>query len=410
MRGTRELVRSALCPDTAAPVALLRAHTPGAPPLAEVRKKFYKEAAMLYSTGLDVKCNDATLNSQLAGNRAHVHTLLGNYRKAINDADLALSHDPKAVKAAFRGAKAALNIPDFAAADRFCVQGLQLEPDNEELQALGKKAAAAKEAEEAAKREAEARLAAGLALADAIQKDRGLTVGTAQFDGGNRTPALANDGSMVWPVTLLYPQSMSSDIIQAFPETDTFGPHLDVMFGEGAPPLEWDTQGEYTRARVELYWARRAGAKGLTRQQLAEVLLHNGVPGEDAPDPREADGNFVEWVRVEEGSTLKDLLAQKVSARASARAHASCTQASRALARASARCHRHCALASTGRALTRRPAFCPLGVACCRATSSAASTRASSAWRAAARPSASFCTRPVRRWREAVQLRAWLSS
>ena len=117
------------------------------------------------------------------------------------------------------------------------------------------------------------------------------------------------DGAMVWPVTLLYPDSMSSDCIEQMPDSDAFGPHLDAMFGDGAPPLGWDSRGEYTRARVQLYWGRRRGAKGLTRRQLAEALLHNGVPGEDAPDPRETDGHFVEWVRVGEEQTLREVLA-----------------------------------------------------------------------------------------------------
>ena len=49
----------------------------------------------------------------------------------------------------------------------------------------------------------------------------------------------------------------------------------------------WDAEREYTRERVELYWARRASAKGLTRQQLAEVL----------PGPQEAGAQALALLR-----------------------------------------------------------------------------------------------------------------
>jgi hypothetical protein len=51
---------------------------------------------------------------------------------------------------------------------------------------------------------------------------------------------------------------MQTDVIEQFDERSTFTEHLDNMFGEGAPPLEWDSAGAYTRDRLELYYQTNA--------------------------------------------------------------------------------------------------------------------------------------------------------
>ena len=46
---------------------------------------------------------------------------------------------------------------------------------------------------------------------------------------GVKKPKLDEQGVLHWPVLLLYPEVMSSDFIEDFPETDTLSPHLDVI-------------------------------------------------------------------------------------------------------------------------------------------------------------------------------------
>ncbi len=53
-------------------------------------------------------------------------------------------------------------------------------------------------------------------------------------------------------------------------EGDTLASHLDAMFGPEAPPLEWDTEGAYTRARVQLFYLAHA-ARPLGLEDLTEV-------------------------------------------------------------------------------------------------------------------------------------------
>jgi Cns1/TTC4 Wheel domain len=87
---------------------------------------------------------------------------------------------------------------------------------------------------------------------------------------GDRKPYQDADGLIHWPVMFVYPEAMQNDCIEDFSEAHTFRDHLDVMFGEGTPPLVWDEAGNYTRERVQLYYLSHAG-KPMTREQLVEV-------------------------------------------------------------------------------------------------------------------------------------------
>jgi hypothetical protein len=60
---------------------------------------------------------------------------------------------------------------------------------------------------------------------------RGIKLGKASYQEltGVKKPKLDDQGVLHWPVLLLYPEVMSSDFIEDFPETDTFLPHLDVI-------------------------------------------------------------------------------------------------------------------------------------------------------------------------------------
>ena len=46
---------------------------------------------------------------------------------------------------------------------------------------------------------------------------------------GVKKPKLDEQGVLHWPVLLLYPEVMSSDFIEDFPETELFSQHLDVI-------------------------------------------------------------------------------------------------------------------------------------------------------------------------------------
>lgn len=62
-------------------------------------------------------------------------------------------------------------------------------------------------------------------------KYRGITYGKAMYQEltGNKKPMLDKNNILHWPVLLLYPEVMSSDIIEDFCETDMFSVHLDMI-------------------------------------------------------------------------------------------------------------------------------------------------------------------------------------
>lgn len=62
------------------------------------------------------------------------------------------------------------------------------------------------------------------------------------------------------------------------------------MFGPGAPPLPWDTAGEYSRQRVELYYLTHGG-KALSEVRRSDA---SSRPGNLIPPPPAA--NRVEHV------------------------------------------------------------------------------------------------------------------
>jgi hypothetical protein len=82
------------------------------------------------------------------------------------------------------------------------------------------------------------------------------------------------------------------------------------MFGEGAPALEWDQQGEYTRERVELYY--RVGttsplsADGVRRALLRGTAADEGGEAEEVAPA----GGFppARWVKLDSSDALGEAL------------------------------------------------------------------------------------------------------
>jgi hypothetical protein len=112
----------------------------------------------------------------------------------------------------------------------------------------------------------------------------------------------------------VYPESMQTDIIEGFDERATLGEQAEEMFGEGAPPMPWDGDGNYTRDRLEFYYQSNA-----TAQYPAEVLYdklmqaHGG--GDDDTETQKAawqkptvDPRDQKMVLMDEIETLGEIL------------------------------------------------------------------------------------------------------
>jgi len=280
-------------------------------------KILLREAVDCYTKGLAEKGSDAALNSILLSNRAHAESLLGNWRKTLQDGIDATKLDATNTKAYFRAARAALKLGEFMLCQELCVAGRKhAEPPTHEFDALEKEAAQKVAEIASAKEKAAAAEAAALlpvkTLAHAITS-RGikLTAPQVRTKGDQWRPSLEDDGSMCWPVVLAYPEAgMAQDTIEEFHESATFGQHLDVMFGEDAPPLEWDTERAYNRNRVVLLYLSNTG-KPLSQGQLIEALQHGTWPSDfDDAEPKRYGPGAPQWVEVKEHWTLKELLSK----------------------------------------------------------------------------------------------------
>ncbi|GLT54000.1 hypothetical protein SLA2020_272340 [Shorea laevis] len=154
-------------------------------------KKHYADAIDCYTRAIDQNVLSDSENSILFSNRAHVNLLLGNYRRALMDAEEAIKLFPENVKALYRAAKASLSLNLLAEAKSFYENGHEHDPNNEELKKLAKQIDLRRLENE--QREAQVSRAVSEAkdLVSAIE-DRGLKIGKAMFREltGLRKPAL----------------------------------------------------------------------------------------------------------------------------------------------------------------------------------------------------------------------------
>ncbi|KAF4378180.1 hypothetical protein F8388_009030 [Cannabis sativa] len=257
-------------------------------------KKHYSEAVDCYTRAINQKALGDSETSIILSNRAHVNILLGNYRRAITDAEDAIKLSPTNVK-----------------------NGLKHDPDNQELKKLLRQINSLKFEQE--QRQAQVSKAVGEAkdLLSAIES-RGYKIGKPMFRDliGLRKPLMDKNKMVHWPVLLLYAEVMSSDFIEDFCETDMFT--LSNMFSESAPPLPWDTENNYTREAIELYYEAASGVC-LPKKKILQYLLE-GTPASNVEDIGDDDKDAAEdanlgisagsskWIKVNERRTLHNVL------------------------------------------------------------------------------------------------------
>ncbi|KAG6724526.1 hypothetical protein I3842_03G261700 [Carya illinoinensis] len=283
-------------------------------------KKHYADAIDCYTRAIDQKVLSDSEHSVLFSNRAHVNLLLGNYRRALMDAEEAIKLLPTNVKALYRAAKASLSLNLLDKAKSFCENGIELDPSNEELKKLAKQIDIQRLEHEQREALVSRDIAGAKDLVSAME-DRGFKIGKAVFQEltGLRKPALDKNNIVHWPVLLLYAEVMSSDFIEDFCETDMFSAHLDMMFSESCPPLPWDKENNYTREAIELYYEVGSGVC-LSKSKLLHYLLEGtaashveSINGEEKDAIEDSNheisaGNGSKWVRVNEKRTLHDVL------------------------------------------------------------------------------------------------------
>ncbi|PQM37820.1 tetratricopeptide repeat protein 4 homolog [Prunus yedoensis var. nudiflora] len=194
-------------------------------------KKHFADAIDCYTRAINQQALSDSDTSILFSNRVHVNLLLGNYRRALTDAEDSIKLCSTNVKALYRPAKAYFALNLLPESTLHCQNWLKHDPSNEKLKKLLRQIESKKMEHE--RREAQ--------VSKAI--------------------------------------SEAKDLVSAIETSNAFGymcilwfPELSNMFSESCPPLSWDQEHNYTREAVELYYEAGSGVS-LSKTKILRCLL-----------------------------------------------------------------------------------------------------------------------------------------
>lgn len=231
--------------------------------------KRYKTAVEYYTKGLDMDCNDDTINKALYLNRAACNLEMKNYRSCIEDCKKVLLIDPKNVKACFRSGKAFMLVKRYPEAIEILKYGLVVDPENTDMKSLIEKvtAAANEETRMAALREAKAERSrmVQLILVNAVKLRHYTIVKTS------RPPELIQDTKMkleneqdhesqlIFPAMVIYPTADEFDFVAEVSELTTPAELLAMVLDR---PSEWfkdPKHHDFTLKNLECYMETATG-------------------------------------------------------------------------------------------------------------------------------------------------------
>ncbi|XP_025162822.1 tetratricopeptide repeat protein 4 isoform X2 [Harpegnathos saltator] len=238
------------------------------------RHKKYRIAILSYTEGIKTKCKDKELMAQLYNNRAVAHFMLKNYRSSLNDCKLALSLKQEYPKALLRAATCSFHLKDYDQCIELCDKLLAKAATDKDILKLQNDAVLGK---------------AVLERGINIQTSNNLKIELSDLDHNEshipqKRVELDTNNRLLWPVLILYPESMQSDFVQGFHEDTLFLEQLtDIL----SVPPEWDTKHEYNVENINVYFE---GKKELSihvinvQQTLGKILqderftVRHGMP------------------------------------------------------------------------------------------------------------------------------------
>ena len=187
-------------------------------------------------------------------------SIVGNHRSALEDASSAVSLQPDYLKAISRCAVACHRMGRRREALEWCEKGLFVKQGDEKLLDIKLKCEQEIETEAINRKkktiEEEMKRREAVAIIEAIHS-REIRVGgsIAGLDTphiekqGEFRVVLELDGSLSWPIVLLYPETQQSDLIARFNENSTLREQLEVVLSESPG---WDTEGRYNVGSVRV--------------------------------------------------------------------------------------------------------------------------------------------------------------
>ncbi|KAL3625792.1 hypothetical protein CASFOL_030321 [Castilleja foliolosa] len=254
-------------------------------------KKHYSDAIDCYTRAINQKALSELEHSTIYSNRAHVNLLLGNYRRALQDAEEAIRLCPTNVKALYRAVKDSSSLNLLDEAKSYCNKGTQLFPDNEELQKLDKLIDMKKSEHERQEREVSKAVSAAEDLVAALE-DRRIKLGKPMYQETH------------WNEKIDTRQRQYSSLSRS-----------PSLRREDSAPLQWDTKNVYTRDSLELYYEANSGVclskkDILSNLRTAASHLEKYSIGETdaAAHTFLSSGIRPKWVKVNERRTLNDIL------------------------------------------------------------------------------------------------------
>ncbi|KAF8630218.1 hypothetical protein AX15_003044 [Amanita polypyramis BW_CC] len=268
--------------------------------------KRYREALGFYTQGIDAKPTDQELQEALLCNRAACNLQLKNYGSVLHDCSKVLTMRPRSSKAYYRSAFALLALERLEEALDCCNRCLSYESENQGVRDVKERIEKAKiekdkreqKNQERARKEKETDQKLKIAL-----KQRHLTLLTTPDEPSSLIgPTFdledPSGRTLVFPVSFLYPQYATSDLISQFAEDTPFTAHLSAMFPPNVPHPKWDVNREYIDTNLVMYAMTHRRrllkvGKGMTLNDVFEASKANERSSDDGLELRNGCLAFV---------------------------------------------------------------------------------------------------------------------
>ncbi|XP_043289568.1 DNA polymerase interacting tetratricopeptide repeat-containing, protein of 47 kDa isoform X2 [Venturia canescens] len=230
--------------------------------------KNYRLAILSYTEGIKTKCKDNALMAQLYNNRAAANFMLQNYRSSLYDSEHAMKLDPKYSKAHNRAATCCFRIKNYDKCIELCDKYLELYSPSKPISVLKSQAIMERKKEQRNVRMQEVLSKKAEKEEDKVMRiirEKKINVeipeGKEDFELRDLVPLvpqlaqhrvrLDRAGRLIWPVTILYPETLQTDFIQNFYEDTPFMDQLEDLFEE---PPEWDREKRYILPNLNVYF------------------------------------------------------------------------------------------------------------------------------------------------------------
>lgn len=232
--------------------------------------KKYRLAILSYTEGIRTNCNDKNLLAQLYNNRSACHFMIKNYLSCLNDCMSALKYQSDYPKAMSRAALCCFNMKKYKKCIDLCNQYIfRYGNNNEEINKLLANSIIENKRKERNERMKDAQLKKLSLeedkLLDAIIKRNiniDIPIGKTTIELNDFIPQIPQlsqsrvkfynkSDRLMWPVMIIYPETMQTDFIQNFHEDSPFLYQFEDLFIE---PPEWDTEQRYVIDNLNVYF------------------------------------------------------------------------------------------------------------------------------------------------------------